>query len=38
MTNHIPKEDESFVQHYGRKKKAFKIKSWKEYKKRKERK
>ena len=36
MTNHIPEEWESFIQHYGKKKKAFKIKSWKEeYEKRK---
>jgi hypothetical protein len=28
MTNHIPKEDETLVQHFGRKKKAFKIISW----------
>jgi hypothetical protein len=39
MTNHEPTEKESFVQHFGKKKKAFRMKSWKEeYKKRRERK
>jgi hypothetical protein len=35
MTNHIPNESETFIQHYGKKKKAFRIISWKdEYKRR----
>jgi hypothetical protein len=35
MTNHKPMESESFVRHFGKKKKGLKIISWKkEYKKR----
>lgn len=30
MTNHKPTEDETYVQHIGKKKKAFVIKSWKD--------
>jgi hypothetical protein len=36
MTNHIPQEDETFIQHFGRKKKAFRMINWKDvYKKQK---
>ncbi|KKN13512.1 hypothetical protein LCGC14_1005680 [marine sediment metagenome] len=39
MTNHVPLETESYIQHYGRKMKEFKIKEWKdEYRRREERK
>lgn len=30
MTNHKPFEEESYIQRIGKKKKAFKIKSWKD--------
>ena len=30
MTNHKPFDDETYVQHIGKKKRAFVIKSWKE--------
>ena len=30
MTNHEPEEWETYIQHYGKKKRAFKVKTWKE--------
>lgn len=36
MTNHKPTDNETYVQHIGKKKKAFVIKSWGEKRKREE--